>query len=84
MEIRRAGDRALLVETEAPHAFDAAVRAAALPGVIDVVPGARTVLVVTEGPLDVLDRALRRLTVGFGLCGGAAGRDPGRLRRRRS
>ena len=55
---RAAGDAALLLETELPEALAypsgkgtgpaelaAAIRAAALPGVIDVVPGARTVLV---------------------------------------
>ncbi|WP_344835302.1 allophanate hydrolase subunit 1 [Actinocorallia longicatena] len=64
MEIRRAGDRALLVETPVPHAFDAAVRAAGLPGVEEVVPGASTVLVVASGPLDALERALRGLSAG--------------------
>ncbi|MBW8484929.1 5-oxoprolinase subunit PxpB [Actinomadura parmotrematis] len=49
MRIRRAGDRGLLIETDAPHRLNAAVRAAGLPGVVDVVPGERTVLVTTAG-----------------------------------
>ncbi|WP_106401916.1 5-oxoprolinase subunit PxpB [Actinocorallia populi] len=48
-EIRRAGDRGLLVETSAPHALRAAILAADLPGVTDVVPGEATVLVVVSG-----------------------------------
>jgi KipI family sensor histidine kinase inhibitor len=49
--IRAYGDRALLVEladTAAVVAWTAAVRAAELPGVVDIVPAARTVLVVAE------------------------------------
>ncbi|WP_019631078.1 5-oxoprolinase subunit PxpB [Actinomadura atramentaria] len=49
MRVRRAGDAALLVETGDPHRLDAAVRAAGLPGVVDVVPGERTVLITTDG-----------------------------------
>ncbi|MQY08353.1 5-oxoprolinase subunit PxpB [Actinomadura macrotermitis] len=49
MRIRRAGDRGLLVETGDPHRLHAAVRAAGLPGVLDVVPGERTVLITTAG-----------------------------------
>lgn len=58
MAIRRAGDRALLVETgdlATAHRLDAAIRAVAIPGVVDVVPGEGTVLVVTgSGDLDRL------------------------------
>ncbi|ROO89407.1 KipI family sensor histidine kinase inhibitor [Actinocorallia herbida] len=51
MDIRPAGDRALLVETDAPHALRAAVAAAGLPGVAEIVPGERTLLVVFTGPV---------------------------------
>jgi KipI family sensor histidine kinase inhibitor len=50
---RPAGDAGLLIEPEGPPALlAAAITRAALPGVIDVVPGARTVLVITgpDGP----------------------------------
>ncbi|WP_131738091.1 5-oxoprolinase subunit PxpB [Actinomadura roseirufa] len=63
MRILRAGDAALLVETGGltdAHRLDAAIRAARLPGVVDVVPGERTVLVVTEPSAD-LDRLAARL-----------------------
>ncbi|WP_460369931.1 5-oxoprolinase subunit B family protein [Actinocorallia lasiicapitis] len=53
----------MLVTVDAPHAIDAAIRAARLPGVVDVVPGAETVLVTCTGPLDALERALRSLPV---------------------
>jgi len=62
------GDAAVLVELEdldAVLALAAAVRAAALPGVLDVVPAARTVL-VTAAPgtdLEGLRRTLRELPV---------------------
>ncbi|GAA0327500.1 5-oxoprolinase subunit PxpB [Actinoallomurus spadix] len=55
MRIRRAGDAALLIETEAPHRVHAAVRALALPEIVGVVPGARTVL-VTVRPGTAVDR----------------------------
>jgi KipI family sensor histidine kinase inhibitor len=46
---RPAGDTGILVETGGPPASLAgAITQAAIPGVIDVVPGARTVLVITE------------------------------------
>ncbi|MDL4775140.1 5-oxoprolinase subunit B family protein [Actinomadura xylanilytica] len=51
MKVRRAGDTALLVETAdlaTAHRLHAAIRAAAPRGVIDVVPGERTVLVVAD------------------------------------
>jgi KipI family sensor histidine kinase inhibitor len=50
---RPAGDAGLLIESDGPPALLAAgITLAALPGVIDVVPGARTVLVITgpDGP----------------------------------
>lgn len=59
MKVRRAGDAALLVETDdqaMAHRLQAAVRAARIPGVVDVVPGAGTVLVVTEPGHCDLDR----------------------------
>ena len=58
MQVRAAGDAALLIDIDAPHATDqngngaaaiaAALRAADLPGIVDVVPGAATVLVSVE------------------------------------
>ncbi|GAA4142878.1 5-oxoprolinase subunit PxpB [Actinomadura keratinilytica] len=51
MRVRRAGDTALLVEVDdlaTAHRLNAAVRAAGPPGVVDVVPGERTVLVVAD------------------------------------
>jgi KipI family sensor histidine kinase inhibitor len=49
MRAREAGDAALLVETDGPAgALAAAIRAQRLPGVLDAIAGARTVLVVTE------------------------------------
>ncbi|MCD0451824.1 5-oxoprolinase subunit PxpB [Actinocorallia sp. API 0066] len=64
MEIRRAGDRALLVETGAPHALRAAVAAAGLPGVAEIVPGERTVLVVFDGPPGDAAERIRALEAG--------------------
>ena len=48
MKVRRAGDAALLIETEAPHRLHAAMRALALPEIVAIVPGARTVLVTVR------------------------------------
>jgi len=48
MRSRPAGDAALLIDADAPALLAAAVAAARLPGIVDVVPGARTVLVITE------------------------------------
>ncbi|MCO5970776.1 5-oxoprolinase subunit PxpB [Actinoallomurus soli] len=53
MKVRRVGDAALLIETEAPHRVHAAVRRLALPEVVGVVPGARTVLVTVRPGTDV-------------------------------
>lgn len=68
MRVVRCGDRALLVEVDglgAVLALAAAVRAAALPGVLDVVPAARTVLLTTAPGTDLaaLRAAVRALTV---------------------
>ncbi|MEU5882120.1 5-oxoprolinase subunit PxpB [Spirillospora sp. NPDC047279] len=60
----RAGDAALLADTgdlETAHRLDTAIRAAALPGVVDVVPGERTVLVVTDPARCDLGRLAARL-----------------------
>jgi len=57
------GDRALLCECDTPDevlALAQAVRDAALPGVRDIVPAARTVLITLSGP-DRQDAARRRL-----------------------
>ncbi|HEX2314441.1 MAG TPA: 5-oxoprolinase subunit PxpB [Thermomonospora sp.] len=61
MRIRRAGDTALLVEVESPHRLHAAVRAAGVPGVVEVVPGERTVLIVTDPERCDLERLASRL-----------------------
>ncbi len=63
--VRRAGDAALLVETGdlgSAHRLHAAVRAAALPGVVDVVPGGETVLVTVDPRRSDLDRLAASLT----------------------
>jgi KipI family sensor histidine kinase inhibitor len=74
-----AGDAAVLVEVAGlPEvlALAAAVRATALPGVLDVVPAARTVLLTTTPGTDLaaLRRAVLELTVaaGTGQAAGAA------------
>jgi KipI family sensor histidine kinase inhibitor len=64
LRVRRAGDAALLVETgdlATSHRLDAAVRDAALPGVVDVVPGEHTVLVTADPAVCDLDRLAARL-----------------------
>jgi KipI family sensor histidine kinase inhibitor len=53
VKVRRAGDAALLIETEAPHRLHAAVRGLSRPDVVDVVPGAGTVLVTTRPGTDL-------------------------------
>lgn len=53
MRLLDAGERAVLAEVrtlEQVHALTAAVRAATLPGVVDVVPAYRTVLVTVSAP----------------------------------
>ncbi|MFI0407937.1 5-oxoprolinase subunit PxpB [Actinomadura sp. 3N508] len=63
MRVRRAGDAALLVETGdlvTAHRLNAALRDDPLPGVVDVVPGEQTVLVIVDPSAD-LDRLASRL-----------------------
>src|SRR5579859_7323134 len=49
IKARAAGDTGLLLETDVPPAWlAAAIERAELPGVVDVIPGAATVLVLTE------------------------------------
>ncbi|NEA22892.1 5-oxoprolinase subunit PxpB [Actinomadura bangladeshensis] len=63
MRVLRAGDTALLVETgdlATAHRLNAALRDDPLPGVVDVVPGEQTVLVVGHPSAD-LDRLAARL-----------------------
>lgn len=65
MRVRRAGDAALLAEVEdlaTAHRLHAAVRAAGLAGIVDVVPGERTVLIVTDPARCDLERVRARLT----------------------
>ena len=61
MRARAAGDAALLVEPDGPAAALAgALRAERIPGVLDAVAGARTVLVMTEpGSWDLGELAAR-------------------------
>jgi KipI family sensor histidine kinase inhibitor len=58
---RPAGDTALLLDAPgAPAQLAAAIATAALPGVVDIVPGAATVLVITEpGSWDLTDLGRR-------------------------
>lgn len=61
--VRRCGERALLVESPelAPDAFARLVQRADLPGLVDVVPGAATVLLRFAGsppPASAIDAAL--------------------------
>lgn len=53
MKIRRAGDSALLIETEAPHRLNSAVRSLARPEIVDIVPGAGTLLVTAAPGTDL-------------------------------
>lgn len=69
MNLRRYGDRALLLEVGSTRdvvAWSAAVREAPIAGLVDVVSGAETVLVVLDGPgrLDETAGRLRGLTPG--------------------
>jgi KipI family sensor histidine kinase inhibitor len=72
MRTRAVGDAALLAESEQPAgALADAIRALRLPGVLDAIPGARTVLVVTEpGSWDLDSLAARAAAVQ------ASGADP--------
>ena len=61
--LRPSGERAVLVELDsltAAHALSASILAAGLPGVLDVVPAARTVL-VTVHRADQLSQVVTRL-----------------------
>ncbi|TMR03040.1 5-oxoprolinase subunit PxpB [Actinomadura soli] len=63
MRVLRAGDAALLVETGdlvTAHRLNAALRDDPPPGVVDVVPGEQTVLVIVDPSAD-LDRLAARL-----------------------
>lgn len=65
------GDRALMVQCDSTAgvlAWVAALRAAALPGVVDIVPATRTVLVKLDGPRrqGIVRRRLRALRIGAG------------------
>jgi KipI family sensor histidine kinase inhibitor len=76
VDVRPYGDRALLVELEdtpAVVAWTAAVRAAGLVGVVDVVPAARTVLVVAGSARDA--DALRQPLAAVAPGAGDAGAD---------
>ncbi|MCW2943407.1 MAG: allophanate hydrolase subunit 2 [Actinoallomurus sp.] len=53
MRLRRAGDAALLIETGTPHRLHAAIRGLARPEIVEVVPGARTVLVTARPGTDL-------------------------------
>lgn len=64
LTVHRAGDAALLVDTGdlgLSHRLHAAIRAARLPGVIDVVPGEATVLVTVDPARCDLPRLAERL-----------------------
>lgn len=76
--IRRAGEHGLLVETGAlavSHRLDAALRAERPPGVVEVVPGPETLLVVAPGADQGVLR--ERLAELLGRCTGG-GQDSGR------
>jgi KipI family sensor histidine kinase inhibitor len=53
VRVRRCGETALLIETEDVLGWYAALTARSLPGVVDLVPAARTVLVRHEPDFDV-------------------------------
>jgi KipI family sensor histidine kinase inhibitor len=53
VKVRRAGDAALLIDTDAPHRLHAAVRGLGRPDVVDVVPGEQTVLVTVRPGADL-------------------------------
>jgi KipI family sensor histidine kinase inhibitor len=65
MHARPAGDAALLVQADdLAGRLAAAVMSAGIPGVLNVIPGARTVLVTTEpGCLDLAELAARVLSL---------------------
>jgi KipI family sensor histidine kinase inhibitor len=53
VKVRRAGDAALLIEAEAPHRLNSAVRGLGRPEIVEIVPGAETLLVVTRPGTDL-------------------------------
>jgi KipI family sensor histidine kinase inhibitor len=53
VKVRRAGDAALLIEADEPRRLNAAVRSLGRPDIIDIVPGARTLLVTTSPGTDL-------------------------------
>ncbi|MFC9977550.1 5-oxoprolinase subunit PxpB [Spirillospora sp. NPDC127200] len=64
MRVHRAGEAGLLVETgdlATAHRLDAAIRAAGLAGIVDVVPGEHTVLVTADPAVCDLGRLAARL-----------------------
>lgn len=64
LRVLPAGDRALLIETRdqaSAHRLHTALRSAGPPGLVDVVPGARTVLVVADPARLDLDRLAAEL-----------------------
>lgn len=53
MNLLAYGDRSLMIEvdtTDAAIAWTSALTGAELPGIVDIIPGARTVLLVTDSP----------------------------------
>jgi len=62
-DVRRCGDRALLIDCADPAGLAAAVLAAGLPGVLEVVPAAATVLVRHDAVVDARDLAHRLAAV---------------------
>lgn len=73
---RAAGDAGLLIETDAPSAWlAAAIGEARLPGVVEVVPGAATVLVLTEPGAVDLDGLATRIAA-LPLAAPASGTEP--------
>src|SRR5689334_19961756 len=74
MHARPAGDAALLVQADdLAGRLAAAIAAQRIPGVLDVIPGARTVLVTTEpGRLDLGELAARVLALPLPAAGSGA------------
>lgn len=75
------GDQALLLQFDSTTdvlAWASALREAALPGVLDIVPASRTVLLKLDGPRcqSAVRRRLRSLRVDPGMAATAAGQEP--------
>lgn len=62
MRVRRCGESALLIETEDVLGWYAALTARPLPGVVDLVPAARTVLVRCESTVDEVESLLSSMS----------------------